>query len=158
VHCYEPHGTQAFPAMAFSHMVATQNVKLPAGWYKPLTSHISQELNTDSNSKASTRLPNQTTTGSHMGVFETRTANASGSTKRPWGFLAIRQFWDFRVIGQAVGTSQTSQPVLDTATDNQKWPLPCLKACRGQGLSSFLLRVQCRSVRLAVGFWWDFGF
>jgi hypothetical protein len=85
VHCYEPHGTQAFPAKAFSHMVATQNVKLPTGWYKPLTSHISQELNTDSNSKASTRFPNQTTTGSHMGVFETRTANASGSTKRPWG-------------------------------------------------------------------------
>ena len=39
--------------MAFSHMVAMQIVKLPTGWDKPLTSHISQELNTDSNNRAS---------------------------------------------------------------------------------------------------------
>jgi hypothetical protein len=54
VYRYEPHDTQAFSAMAFDHMVAMQIVKLPTGWDKPLTSHISQELNTDSNNRAST--------------------------------------------------------------------------------------------------------
>jgi hypothetical protein len=47
--------------MAFDHMVATQIVKLPTGWDKPLTSHISQELNTDSNNRASTTFSDHKT-------------------------------------------------------------------------------------------------
>jgi hypothetical protein len=35
---------------------------------------------------------------------------------------------------------------------------PLSQSVQRPGTSQLLLWVQCRSVRLAVGFWWDFGF
>jgi hypothetical protein len=72
-------------------------------------------------------------------------------------FSAIRQFWDFRTIGK--GTLYTNQPTRSRYSHRRpEMAAPLSQSVQRPGTSQLLLWVQCRSVRLAVGFWWEFGF
>lgn len=94
--------------------------------------------------KQSHMQSHETRTGSPKSVSSARLPShsaASGTTLFQKSLLLLL------ITSAASHTYKTRQPVPDTATNGSLPPLPCLKACRGQGFPSvfFILSVQCRS-------------